>query len=225
MLSVTADAEFVRDLANELRKHGYEVDNVTTGDSALPRLPGANTVLLDLDIADRDGLSLCSELRMETSVPIICYTSNTAELDRVLALQAGSDDCLVVPFGWRELVVRMQAIARRRSGLGSRRQTALINDGLTIDPRSREVRICGHAVDLTRKEFDLLLLLASRPDKVVSREEIVQKVWGNGLSRPGRTIDTHVSSIRGKLGSKAWIVTVRGVGFQLGSADSVALGS
>lgn len=225
VLSVTADINYAKVLNTQLNKHGYDFENVPTGGSALRKLPGANFVLLDLDIADRDGLSVCRDVRMETGVPIICYTARTDELDRVLALQAGSDDCLVAPFGMRELVTRMETIARRRYGLTSRRQGVVVRGPLEINPGSREVCVSGRRIELTRKEFDLLLLLATQPEKVISRAEILGKVWTRELSHPGRTIDTHVSSVRGKLGAKEWIVTVRGVGFQFGRVEIGSGGS
>ena len=122
---------------------------------------------------------------------------------------------MVKPYGFRELMARMEAVMRRVRPRAP--VTQVITRGpLRIDAGTREVRLHGQRVDVTRKEFDLLYLLASKPDTVVSRKQVMTQVWDDSWSRPGRTIDTHVSSLRGKLGASSWILTVRGVGFRLG---------
>ena len=134
-------------------------------------------------------------------------------MERVLGLQAGADDYVVKPYGFRELMARMAAVMRR-----ARPQPAvgkvLTRGPLVIDASSREVCLLGRTIDMTRKEFDLLFLLASHPDTVVSRGRIMQQIWGDSWSR--RTVDTHVSSLRNKLGGSDWIITIRGVGFRFG---------
>jgi DNA-binding response OmpR family regulator len=193
-------------LVNGLRRHGYEAESVDSGAKALQSHGCADLLLLDLDLPDLDGLEVCQGIRASSDTPIIAVTARGSELDRVLGLRAGADDYMVKPYGFLELLARIEAVT---------------SGSLRIDVRTREVRLDGRHVEMTRKEFDLLYLLASQPDGVVSREQLMAEVWDDSRSRPGRTIDTHVSSLRGKLGSSSWITTVRGVGFRFGGSVTV----
>lgn len=205
-------------LVQELRRHGYLATSVGTGAMALQAHRAADLVLLDLDLPDLDGLEVCRRIRAAGDVPIITVTARGAELDRVLGLQAGSDDYVVKPYGFRELLARMEAVMRRTRrpahAAGSR---PIVSHGpLRMDGDTRESLLDGRRVDLTPKEFDLLYLLVAQSGGTVSRRELMSRVWDDDWSHRGRTIDTHVSSLRSKLGSRTWIVTVRGVGFRLG---------
>jgi DNA-binding response OmpR family regulator len=174
-------------------------------------------VLLDLDFPDLDGLEVCRGIRRFSNIPIIAVTSRGTELDRVLGLQAGADDYLVRPYGFRELIARMDAVMRRAQ---SQPRAAKVSYGpLCVDASRREVRLHGQPIDVTRKEFDLLYLLASYPQVVIPRKRVMHQVWGDSWSR--RTVDTHVNSLRNKLGSSGWIITVRGVGFRLGTLEEL----
>ncbi|WP_328718525.1 response regulator transcription factor [Streptomyces sp. NBC_00247] len=214
ILIVENDASDACTLVDGLRRHGHEVAAVDRGSAALEAHEDVDLVLLDLDLPDLDGLEVCKGIRAVSCVPMIVVTARGSELDRVLGLQSGADDYLVKPYGFRELMARIDAVMRR---VRSRRSAgAAIDRGpLHIDVNSREVRLAGRNVGLTRKEFDLLCVLASYPDTVIPRKRLLQQVWGDSWSR--RTVDTHVSSLRGKLGANGWIITVRGVGFKLGS--------
>lgn len=215
VLVVEDDADAAEDLTRGLRRHGFDADIVDTGTDALKRYHDVDLVLLDLELPDVDGLEVCRDIRANCNTPIIAVTESDTELDRVLGLQAGSDDCLVKPYGFRELMARIDAVMRRVNP-PQRAAQVLSHGRLQVDVGAREVRIDGRLVGLTRKEFDLLHLLAHRPDSVVTREHMMSKVWGFCDMSSSRTIDTHVSSVRSKLGSSQWIVTVRGVGFRLG---------
>jgi DNA-binding response OmpR family regulator len=214
ILVVESKPEDASDLVTRLRRRGHEVDCVSRGEAALRCYPWADLVLLDFELPDLDGLEICRTIRAASDVPIIAVAQRDSELDCVLGLQAGADDYLVKPFGFRELLARIDAVMRRSRPVtcGTSTQT-IAHGGLTIDVGAREVCLCGRRVDLTRKEFDLLLMLAMHPGQVVSRSELQQQVWGDSWSR--RTLDTHISSLRAKLGASEWIVTVRGVGFRL----------
>jgi DNA-binding response OmpR family regulator len=206
----TGDAEA---LVSGVRRHGHEVGRVETGGAALQAFEGVDLVLLDLELPDLDGLEVCREIRSAGDIPVIVITARGTELDRVLGLNAGADDYMVKPYGFRELMARMDAVMRRTRPMTP--AVMVITHGpLVIDASSREVSLRDERVEVTRKEFDLLYVLASHPDTIVPRKRLMQQVWGDSWSR--RTVDTHVSSLRNKLGASGWIITVRGVGFRLG---------
>ncbi|MEV7217385.1 response regulator transcription factor [Kitasatospora cineracea] len=202
-------------LADQLRRHGHDPVGVRQGGAALQAYGSADLVLLDLDLPDLDGLEVCRAIRATSRVPVIILTARQSEIDCVLGLQAGADDYVTKPYRFRELAARIEAAMRRTRWQPLAAGAQEIRHGrLRIDAGSREVSVGGSRVALTRKEFDLLCLLAQHPDTVVPRKQLLQQVWGGSWSR--RTVDTHVSSLRGKLGGSGWIVTVRGVGFMLG---------
>jgi DNA-binding response OmpR family regulator len=227
VLAVEHDGLAAERLVGCARRLGYRASSVHTGREALDVFDGSDLVLLDLDLPDIDGLDVCRGIRAAGDTPVIAFTSGNTEADRVLGLQAGADDCMGKPYGLRELSARMEALLRRTSL--AREGGALRRGPLRIDPRLREVTVDGRVVPLTRKEFDLLHLLASNPDRVFTREELMARVWQDGSacarrsSRASRTLDTHVGTLRNKIGSGGWIVTVRGVGFRLGIHESHAL--
>ncbi|MFD7506290.1 response regulator transcription factor [Streptomyces sp. NPDC059850] len=221
VLLAESDRQSGEELRLALRRHGYEMEVADSGASVLCSYGEFDIILLDLELPDIDGLEVCRTIRRESDVPIISFTGHSAEIDRILSLQAGSDDCIVKPFGMRELLARMDAVTRRAAGR-VRRDRAISYGSLRIDGEGRQIFLDGEVVKLTRKEFDLLHLLASQSSVVFTREELMRQVWGARASGGvlgaslSRTIDTHVSSIRNKLGSSDWIITVRGVGFRFG---------
>ncbi|ACU72444.1 two component transcriptional regulator, winged helix family [Catenulispora acidiphila DSM 44928] len=217
ILVAEPDPDSAEQLLRKLRRQGHRAEVVHTGDKALIEFPSADLVLLDLELPDVDGLEICRGIRAVSDVAIITVSERAEEIDCVLGLQAGSDDYLVKPYGFRELMARIDAVMRRIRP-GAVRDRVIAHGRLLIDAGCREVRIGGQVVGVTRKEFDLLLLLASQPGTVISRQQIMSQIWQDVWSESTRTIDTHVSSLRSKLGSGSWIVTVRGVGFQLGTA-------
>ncbi|MGP3973009.1 response regulator transcription factor [Streptomyces sp. 8N114] len=205
-------------LPRGLRQQGYGVVTAHTGAQALKAYSETDLVLLDLQLPDIAGLEVCRSIRAISDTPIISFTKERSELVRVLGLQAGSDDCLDKPYGFRELVARMEAVMRRVGGIAER--TKLIEHGaLRINAATREVLLGDRLIETSRKEFELLHYLASNPGVVVSRRRLMADIWGDPMrnypagSTVSRTIDTHVSILRRKLGSSAWIRTVRGVGF------------
>ncbi len=215
VLVVENNTAVAESLTHGLRRHGYDAVGVDTGTRALIKYHHADLVLLDLELPDLDGLEVCRGIRAACNIPIIAVTARSTELDRILGLQAGSDDYLVKPYGLLELVARIEAVMRRAHPQPPAEQN-IARGPLRIDFGAREVRLNGQSINVTRKEFDLLYLLACQPEIVVSRKEIMSKVWNTEGAKFGRTIDTHVSSLRKKLGANTWITTVRGVGFRLG---------
>ncbi|MGW2492246.1 response regulator transcription factor [Streptomyces sp. NPDC001606] len=215
VLVVENDARAAETLLKGLVRQGHSTQRAATGAEALRAHQDADLVLLDLDLPDLDGLEVCRSIRAISDLPVIAVTARDSELDRVLGLQAGADDYMVKPYGFRELLARMEAVMRRARPRPA--APRIIHHGaLRIDASARVATLDGRRVDLTRKEFDLLHLLASQPGKVVPRRQIMAQVWDDAWSPQGRTVDTHVSTLRGKLGSSEWITTVRGVGFRLG---------
>ncbi|MFJ5939192.1 response regulator transcription factor [Streptomyces cinereoruber] len=221
---VVEDLETIESTVQNLRRQGYQARGVGTGSDALRHLPQADIVLLDLELPDMDGLEVCRAIRAAGDTPVIAFSRQDAELDRVLALQAGADDCVVKTCGSREVMARMGAVLRRVNPQTADAPQSISLRPLHIDGRSREVRLDGRPVDMTSKEFELLYVLASTPERVVSRKELMAKVWESDRAASSRTIDTHVSSLRAKLGSSKWIVTVRGVGYKIGTAQRHPVG-
>ncbi len=214
VLLVEDDDSIAEPLASGLARHSFQVSRARTGAEALAA-PPHDVVLLDLGLPDMDGLDICRRLRAGSAVPIIVITARSEEVDRVVGLELGADDYVVKPFGFRELVARIRAVARRAGpaagpGAGPQRLGRL-----ELDRRQRRVRVDRTEVSLTAKEFDLLALLAEDPGAVFRRERILEQVWDPHWFGPTKTLDVHVASVRKKLGHPGWIETVRGVGFRL----------
>ncbi|NLU74364.1 response regulator transcription factor [Streptomyces sp. HNM0575] len=218
LLAVESESEDADLLILGLRRHGYKAEQVRTGAEALQQHRTADLLLVDLDLPDLDGVELCRSIRAVCDVAIIVVTARDTELDRVLSLRAGADDYVVKPCSLTELTARIEAVMRRVRLQPFVPEDVISVGSLRIDHRAREIRLDGRYIEVTRKEFDLLYLLASRPGSVFSRRQIMTQVWSDPKAKPGRTIDTHVSSLRSKLGSSRWITTVRGVGFRFGPA-------
>nr|WP_053700562.1 response regulator transcription factor [Streptomyces sp. NRRL F-5755] len=215
VLVAESDTERRENLAADLRRSGQEVRGVESGQEALAAAAETDLVLLSADLKDLDGLHVCRLLRAVTDTPVIFIGPPASELDIVLALRAGGDDYLARPYGLRELMARIGAVMRR-SYICKQEPPLLVRGHLSIDVRRREVKCDGRSPKLTRKEFELLLLLARNPGKVISRERIIREVWGESWSQ--RTVDTHISNLRFKLGDRDLIVSVRGVGFMMAKA-------
>ncbi|NYH80940.1 DNA-binding response OmpR family regulator [Actinopolyspora biskrensis] len=215
LLVAESDAAHPEILADDLRRHGFFVDTVHTGSAAIEGCRTADLLLLELGLPDIDGLEICRRIRTDCDVPIIAMNNRSDEPDRVLGLQMGFDDYVTRPFGIQELVARITAVLRRTKQTGVTRRR-ITHGSMVIDLRTREVEVRGRSVHLTRKEFDLLALLASDSETVFTRKQIMSRVWNDESSLSSRTIDTHVGSLRSKLGSTTWITTLRGVGFRIG---------
>ena len=215
LLVVEDDDGIAEPLVTGLRREGFEVERVACGQDALDA-DEPDLVLLDLRLPDIDGYAVARALRARSTVPIIMVTAKGEEVDRVVGLELGADDYVVKPFGLRELVARINAVTRRASANPATPSDPTSRIGpLRIDRRAHRVVLDDRPLALTPKEFDLLALLAEDPGAVVSRRRILEEVWGTRWYGPTKTIDVHVSALRGKLGDPAWIETVRGVGFRL----------
>jgi DNA-binding response OmpR family regulator len=207
-------------VAGALRRQGFEVETADTARAAVGAAAGVDLVVLGLRAP---GLEVCTAVRTSSAVPIIGAAPPDSDIDVVAGLGAGLDAYLVRPVGVRELVARVDAILRRT--LTGTADWDVVSCGpLRLDARTREVHRCGELVRVTRKEFDLLHLLAAEPDEVFTRREIMARVWGDEWAQSDRTIDTHVNSLRNKMGDPAVIRTIRGVGFRVGYRAMVDVG-
>ncbi|MTD52800.1 response regulator [Amycolatopsis sp. RM579] len=205
------------DLAEFLRQSEWAVEYAGHGRSAVERLPDTDLVLLGTDFVDLDALVVCRTIRAKSRVPVIMLVDRDSEGERILALQTGADDCVLSTCGHGEVLARMEAVLRRcrQWPLSAESEQILQLGGLRIYLEDREVWLDERRIPTTAKEFDLLRALALRPTDVVSRKELMAGVWNCDSRVPTRTLDTHVSSLRAKLGSKNWILNVRGVGYRL----------
>lgn len=213
VLIVEDDTAISTQLVRGLVRSGCRPTAVANGVSALDAVD-VDLVLLDLGLPDVDGVELCRRLRRRTGVPIIVVTARTAEPDRVDALDAGADDYVVKPFGFDELLARMRAVLRRA---GSESGGVLVHGRLGVDVAARRVHVDGQPVSLTGKEFDILACLVLEPGRVVTREEIFDRVWDEHWYGPTKVLDVHMTSLRRKLGYPDLVQTVYGRGFRLGA--------
>jgi len=222
VLIIDDEPSIVMAVRDELLFEGFEVQSATDGasgmEAALRWKP--DVLVLDLMMPRMNGFDVCRRLRPELpELWIILLTARGQEVDRITGFEAGADDYVVKPFSLRELVARVRVGLRRRVHPSNRR-TYRFKD-IEIDAAARTVRKAGYAVSLTRKEFDILLLLAQRQGEVVLRDEFCDLIWGPEIYVTQRVIDTHVASLRKKIGDGAdgpkHIVTVHGVGYKLES--------
>jgi len=228
ILVVEDEPTLVETLTYNLKRQGYQVSTATDGQTALvkARAEQPDLIILDLMLPEIDGVEVCRTLRQEMSVPIIMLTARDAEIDRVVGLEVGADDYVTKPFSMRELMARVRAQIRRqrliRQEAASSQQkihAPLTFGTITIDIDRREVLKSGQPIPLTPREFDLLVFLARNRGLVLSRDLILEKVWGWDFSGGSRTVDVHVRGLREKLeddpANPTLIVTVRGVGYRL----------
>jgi two-component system phosphate regulon response regulator PhoB len=213
-----------RDLADllvfNLEKEGYQAACSYDGSSGLAMAlsDSPDLIVLDLMLPGMMGTDVCRELRRNpntAATPVLMLTARSEEIDRVVGFEVGADDYLAKPFSMRELMLRVKAILRR----GTTSQTPvqqIIVGGITINGERHTVLCAGQQADLTSTEYKLLLYLAERPDRVLSRELLLQEVWGYNYLGDTRTVDTHITRLRGKLGSAGeQIKTVRGFGYKI----------
>lgn len=199
-----------------LRRDGYRVVKADNGETALeavgrhrPRL-----IVLDVGLPDIDGLEVCRRVRQTSQIPVIFLTARDTEVDRVLGLELGADDYVTKPFSPAELVARVKAVLRRTDGGGPAAEIVQVG-AVTIDMGRREVRVHGEPIGFTTKEFDLLRFLAERPGLALSRQQILDGVWGFDWFGDVRTVDVHIAQVRRKVDRAVQINTVRGVGYRL----------
>ncbi|MER6236858.1 response regulator transcription factor [Streptomyces clavifer] len=223
LLLVEDDNHVAAALSAVLARHGFQVVHARSGEEALQALLPADkdpfgVVLLDLGLPDQDGYEVCGKIRKRSAIPVIMVTARADVRSRIHGLNLGADDYVTKPYDTGELLARIHAVARRRTAgedTGPTPLAALRFGSVHIELPTRRVSVGGQEVQLTRKEFDLLALLAQRPGVVFRREQIISEVWRTSWEGTGRTLEVHVASLRSKLRLPALIETVRGVGYRL----------
>jgi DNA-binding response OmpR family regulator len=198
-----------------LTRDGYRVVWVRSGEEALVELDRhrVRIVILDIGLPGKDGFDVCRDMRARSDVPILMLTARDEEPDRIVGLEVGADDYLTKPFSPRELVARMKAILRRSEPQEGREKTVALGD-VVLDRESHDVTVAGKPVELTAKEFDLLAYFMANPGVVVSRDLLLERVWGQEYPGGTRTVDVHVAQVRRKLDRPDLIRTLRGTGYK-----------
>jgi two-component system OmpR family response regulator len=220
VLVVEDDPRISDVLEYALKAEGYDVQTAQRGREAaeIARTSAPGVIVLDVGLPDIDGFEVCRIVRTFSEVPVIFLTSRSDEIDRVVGLEIGGDDYVVKPFSPRELLARIKAILRRNhrpeAARTEERKAQLHYGSITIDPEKFRVHCEGREITLTAQEFKLLELLVRHPGRVFTREQVLNRAWGDGGLVSDRTIDVHVKSLRKKFGKFEFIETVRGIGYR-----------
>jgi DNA-binding response OmpR family regulator len=208
-----------------LKNAGYGVKTAATGGEALTQAAAQEPALivLDLMLPDIDGIEVCKRIRQRSDVPILMLTARDDDVDKIVGLEVGADDYLTKPFNPRELVARIKSILRRSTGAQRKPQEAAMEHGnLRIDAGRREVTVSGAQIQLAPKEFDLLWELLDHRGLVLTRDQLLERVWGYTFAGDTRTVDVHVRQLRRKLGDDCPVATVWGVGYKVADDAPVA---
>ena len=220
LVMVIEDEKAIRDLVRyNFERAGYRVSTASDGEAGLKDIFASrpDVVVLDLMLPGQSGLEILRELRGEPltrDIPVIVLTARGAEMDKLLGFENGADDYLTKPFGVRELIARVKALLRRSKP--ERGETVIEAGALRVDPAAREARFRDRLLELTPREFDLLAFLARHPGRVLSRDELLRKVWGYNYVGETRTVDVHIRRLRQKLGEAEPVIeTVTGAGYKL----------
>jgi two-component system response regulator RegX3 len=221
VLVVEDEESFSDALSYMLRKEGFEVSVAATGTSALTQFDrtGADIVLLDLMLPEMSGTEVCRQLRQRSAVPIIMVTARDSEIDKVVGLEIGADDYVTKPYSPRELVARIRAVLRRQGAEAAEVTTPTLAAGpVRMDVERHVVTVDGSSVQLPLKEFELLELLLRNAGRVLTRGQLIDRVWGADYVGDTKTLDVHVKRLRSKVepepSAPRFIVTVRGLGYK-----------
>ncbi|MDX6489392.1 MAG: two-component system, OmpR family, alkaline phosphatase synthesis response regulator PhoP [Gaiellaceae bacterium] len=221
VLVVEDEASIASFVSLYLKNAGYGVRTASTGTEALSAAASDSPALivLDLMLPDIDGIEVCKRIRQRADVPILMLTARDEDVDKIIGLEVGADDYLTKPFNPRELVARVKSVLRRAAPARQDPENAIIKHGdLTVDSGRREVRVGEEEIQLAPKEFDLLWELLDHRGLVLTRDQLLERVWGYTFAGDTRTVDVHVRQLRRKLGDASPIVTVWGVGYKVGPA-------
>jgi DNA-binding response OmpR family regulator len=225
---VVEDEEAISEpLAENLEREGFTPVVASTGAQAIELFEreSPDLVLLDLGLPDRDGRDVCRDIRARSAVPVVMLTARGEEVDRILGLELGADDYIVKPFSAREVAARIRAVLRRSAPSAKNEASAIAIGDVRIDPKARTASKRGEPIELTAREFDLLLMLMSNAGKALRREEIMDEVWDTNWFGSTKTLDVHVSWLRRKIeddpADPRYISTIRRVGFRFAAPDDL----
>jgi DNA-binding response OmpR family regulator len=225
VLVVEDESSIASFVALYLKNAGYGVKTAATGNEALTDVAAETPALivLDLMLPDIDGIEVCRRIRKSSDVPILMLTARDEDVDKIIGLEVGADDYLTKPFNPRELVARVKSILRRAAPERRQIESKQLRHGdLLVDAGRREVHVGDEEVQLAPKEFDLLWELLDHRGLVLTRDQLLERVWGYTFAGDTRTVDVHVRQLRRKLGDASPIVTVWGVGYKVTPAKDVA---
>jgi DNA-binding response OmpR family regulator len=228
VLVVEDESSIASFVALYLKNAGYAVRTASTGREALSQVAAETPalILLDLMLPDIDGIDVCKRIRQSSDVPILMLTARDEDVDKIIGLEVGADDYLTKPFNPRELVARVKSILRRATPERRSVESKTIRHGdLHVDAGRREARVGDQEVQLAPKEFDLLWELLDHRGLVLTRDQLLERVWGYTFAGDTRTVDVHVRQLRRKLGDASPIVTVWGVGYKVSPAREAAAAS
>jgi two-component system alkaline phosphatase synthesis response regulator PhoP len=225
ILIVEDESSIASFVALYLKNAGYSVRTVAKGADALDQVSSdpPSLTILDLMLPDIDGIEVCRRIRKTSDVPILMLTARDEDVDKIIGLEVGADDYMTKPFNPRELVARVKSILRRSAPERRQAESAVLRHGdLSIDAGRREVRVGEEEIQLAPKEFDLLWELLDHRGLVLTRDQLLERVWGYTFAGDTRTVDVHVRQLRRKLGDASPIVTVWGVGYKVSPAKNPA---
>ena len=220
ILVVEDEASFSDALSYVLTKEGYEVVVADTGDGAIATFDkvGADLVLLDLMLPGLSGTEVCRQLRSRSNVPIIMLTAKDTEVDKVVGLELGADDYVTKPYSKAELIARIKAVLRRQSDLSESMDPVLVAGPVRIDVERHQVNVNNESISLPLKEFELLEFLVRNSGRVLTRAQLIDRVWGSDYFGDTKTLDVHVKRLRAKIetdpANPVFIQTIRGLGYK-----------
>jgi two-component system, OmpR family, response regulator RegX3 len=221
ILVVEDEASFSEALSYVLTKEGYQVTVADTGDGAIKAFDkeGADLVLLDLMLPGLSGTEVCRQLRTRSQVPIIMLTAKDSEVDKVVGLELGADDYVTKPYSKAELIARIKAVLRRGGSEPSEKEEKIISAGpVEIDIESHKVKVLGEFVSFPLKEFELLEFLVRNSGRVLTRVQLIDRIWGSDYFGDTKTLDVHIKRLRTKIekdpANPVFILTIRGLGYK-----------
>jgi DNA-binding response OmpR family regulator len=221
ILVVEDEASIASFVALYLKNAGYGVRSAANGTEAMREVTAGEVslVVLDLNLPDIDGIEVCRRIRQGSDLPILMLTARDEDVDKIIGLEVGADDYMTKPFNPRELVARVKSILRRSTSESRHVESEVIRHGnLSVDAGRREARVGEEEIQLAPKEFDLLWELLDHRGLVLTRDQLLERVWGYTFAGDTRTVDVHVRQLRRKLGDASPIVTVWGVGYKVSPA-------